>query len=151
MRNGSPVFFLVAIVVFILDQVTKYLIKSYVGPFEVIRIFSFLNIIYAENTSSAFGLFKSLGNSFFVIVAIVAMVTVSVLIVKDKANRLVFSFILGGALGNVADRIIHGYVVDFLDFYVGNYHWPAFNVADSFLTIGIALLVIKTVFYAKKA
>jgi|SRR5208283_210431 len=151
MRNGSPVFFLVAIVVFILDQLTKYLIKSYVGPFEVIRIFSFLNIIYAENTGSAFGLFKSLGNSFFVIVAIVAMVTVSVLIVKDKANRLVFSFILGGALGNVADRIIHGYVIDFLDLYVGNYHWPTFNVADSFLTIGIALLVIKTVFYAKKA
>jgi signal peptidase II len=67
------------------------------------------------------------------------------MIVKDSDNRLGFSLILGGAAGNLTDRIIYGYVIDFLEVYAGNFYWPAFNVADSALTIGIVLLMIKTV------
>ncbi|MDA8214107.1 MAG: signal peptidase II, partial [Nitrospiraceae bacterium] len=65
-------------------------------------------------------------------------------------NRLSFSLILGGAAGNLTDRIIRGYVIDFLDVYAGRFHWPAFNVADSALTIGIFLLAFKLFFEYKK-
>lgn len=141
--------FLIALIIFILDQTTKYLIKSYVSPYEIIRVLPFFNIVYVENIGSAFGMFKSLGNVFFIIVAALAMVFVSILIIKDKDNRLSFSLILGGAAGNLTDRIIRGYVIDFLDMYVGRYHWPAFNVADSALTIGIIFFMAKMVFYKK--
>lgn len=143
-KHVSPIpFFLIALFVFILDQLTKYLIKSYVSPYEIIRVLPFFNIVYVENIGSAFGMFKSLGNIFFIVVAALAMIFVTVLIIKDRDNRLSFSLILGGAAGNLTDRIIHGYVIDFLDVYVGRYHWPAFNVADSALTIGVLLLAIK--------
>lgn len=138
--------FVIALIILVLDQTTKYLIKSYISSFEVIRVLPFFNIVYVENTGSAFGMFKSIGNVFFVAVAAMAIVFVSILIIRDKDNRLSFSLILGGAAGNLTDRLIYGYVIDFLDVYVGRYHWPAFNVADSALTIGILLLMIKTVF-----
>lgn len=142
--------FLVALVIFILDQFTKYLIKSYVSPYEIIRVLPFFNIVYVENIGSAFGMFKSLGNIFFITVAALAMVFVAVLIIKDRDNRLSFSLILGGTAGNLTDRIIRGYVIDFLDVYAGRFHWPAFNVADSALTIGIFLLAFKLFFEHKK-
>ena len=68
------------------------------------------------------------------------------MIVKVRDNRFALSLILGGAAGNLADRIVHGYVIDFLDFSAGGHHWPAFNIADSALTVGIPLLVIDMVF-----
>ncbi|MEW6739727.1 MAG: signal peptidase II [Nitrospirota bacterium] len=150
-KSVSPIpFFLIALFVFILDQFTKYLIKSYVSPYEIIRVLPFFNIVYVENIGSAFGMFKSLGNIFFIAVAALAMVFVTVLIIKDRDNRLSFSLILGGAAGNLTDRIIRGYVIDFLDVYAGRFHWPAFNVADSALTIGIFLLAFKLFFEYKK-
>jgi signal peptidase II len=141
--------FLVALIIFILDQFTKYLITSYVSPYEIIRVLPFFNIVYVENIGSAFGMFKSLGNIFFIAVAALAMVFVTILIIKDKDNRLSFSLILGGAAGNLVDRLVYGYVIDFLDVYAGRYHWPAFNVADSALTIGIVLMVLKMFFASK--
>ena len=146
MKNKTAFFFLIALSVFFLDQLAKYLIRTYIGPFDVIRVLPFFNIVYVENIGSAFGMFKGLGNTFFVIIALLAMALISALIIRDKDNRLIFSLILGGAAGNLMDRIIHGYVIDFLDVYAGRYHWPAFNVADSALTIGIALLICKTFF-----
>lgn len=142
--------FFISFIVFISDQFTKYLIKSYVGPYETIKVLPFFNIVYVENIGSAFGMFKSLGNVFFIIVATLAIIFVTVLIIKDRDNRLSFSLILGGAIGNLTDRIVYGYVIDFLDLYVGGFHWPAFNVADSALTIGIFLLVFKLFFEHKK-
>lgn len=137
----SPIpFFLIALFIFILDQFTKYLIKSTVSPYEIIRVLPFFNIVYVENIGSAFGMFKGLGNIFFIIVAALAIVFVTILIIKDKDNRLSFSLILGGAAGNLTDRVIYGYVIDFIDIHVGRFHWPAFNIADSALVVGIALL-----------
>jgi signal peptidase II len=150
-KHVSPIpFFLIALFVFAIDQFTKYLIKSNVGPYEIIRVLPFFNIVYVENIGSAFGMFKSLGNVFFIIVAALAMVFVTILIIKDRGNRLGFSLILGGAAGNLTDRIIWGYVIDFFDVHVGGFHWPAFNVADSALTIGIFLLAFKLFFEYKK-
>ena len=145
MKKHPDFFFAIAFSVFVLDQVTKYLVKSHVTPYDVIRLLPFFNIVYAENIGSAFGMFKSLGNVFFMVVAAGAIMAVSVLIVRDRANALSFSLVLGGAAGNLCDRIIYGYVIDFLDVYAGRYHWPAFNVADSALSIGIVLMAYKIV------
>ena len=149
MRKRRFIFFFISLVIFALDQLTKYCIRTYVGPFDVIRVTSFFNIVYVLNTGSAFGMFKSLGNLFFIIIALLAMALITVLIIKDGRNRLAFALILGGAAGNLTDRILLGHVIDFLDFYAGSHHWPSFNVADSALTIGISLLLIKTAFEKK--
>src|SRR5271169_6093497 len=126
--HHSSRFFLISLLIFALDQITKYFIKTNVGFYDSIRVTSFFNIVHVQNTGSAFGMFKSLGNSFFVIIALLAMALVKSLIIKDSRNRLPFALILGGALGNLADRIIFRHVTDFLDFYIGTYHWPSFNV-----------------------
>ena len=149
MKKRQFVFFLVSLLIFALDQLTKYFIKTHVGPFDVVRVTSFFNIVYVLNTGSAFGMFKSLGNLFFIIIALSAMALLIFLIIRYSHNRFPFALILGGAAGNLCDRIISGHVTDFLDFYAGSHHWPAFNVADSALTIGISLLLIKTVFEKK--
>ncbi|MBZ0156156.1 MAG: signal peptidase II [Alphaproteobacteria bacterium] len=144
MKKKAALFFLLALCIFLLDQITKQLIIHHIGPFDTLRVAPFFNIIYAENTGSAFGMFKSLGNSFFIAVALGALIAVSVLLVRDGENRLLYSLVLGGAAGNLADRIRYGYVVDFLDLHIGSHHWPTFNVADSALTLGILLLLYKT-------
>ncbi len=149
MKKYPVTFFLISICIFALDQLTKYFIKTHVGPFDVVRVTSFFNIVYVLNTGSAFGMFKSLGNLFFITITLSAMALLIFLVIKDSRNRVPFALILGGAAGNLADRIVSGHVVDFLDFYAGSHHWPSFNVADSALTIGITLLLIKTVFEKK--
>ncbi len=146
MKKRRYIFFLVSLFIFALDQLTKYFIKTHVGPFDVVRVTSFFNIVHVLNTGSAFGMFRSLGNLFFIVVTLSAMALLIFLALKDSDNRFAFALILGGAAGNLADRILFGHVIDFLDFYAGAHHWPAFNVADSALTIGISLLLIKTVF-----
>lgn len=142
--------FSLGIVVYLFDQVTKYLAKQYISPFDAIPITSFFNLVYVENLGSAFGMFKSMGVYFFIAVAVIATVIVAYLILKDSANRLAFGLVLGGAVGNLTDRIVHGAVIDFFDFYVGSFHWPAFNIADIGLTVGITLLLIHAFFFEGK-
>ncbi len=143
-------YFLLALVVFLMDQATKYYILHHLALYQVLKIVPSFNIVYYRNIGSAFGLFKSLGNPFFIVVSLGAILAVSILIVKDADSRLGFSLILAGAAGNLADRIIHGYVIDFLEIYVGSFFWPAFNIADSALTVGIAFLFIRAVFGRKQ-
>lgn len=141
--------FVISFVIYLIDQVTKYLVKKFVNPFDVINVTPFLNIVYLENIGSAFGMFKSLGNIFFISVSVVAIGFISFLIFKDKENRLPYSLLLAGALGNMTDRLIYGYVIDFFDFFVGKYHWYVFNVADASLSVGMILMLIN-VFMVKK-
>jgi signal peptidase II len=146
MKKSPVLFFCLSLIILALDQATKYYIKTHIGPFDPLRILPFFDIVYVENTGSAFGMFKFLGSSFFIVVSVVAIIVLSVLVIKDMRNRIAYSLLLGGAAGNLLDRLFYGHVIDFLDVYVGRYHWPAFNVADSALTIGIALLFFKAVF-----
>jgi signal peptidase II len=99
-----------------------------------------------RNTGAAFGMFRSLGSSFFIILSAVAIIFIVHLLAKRTYSSLGLSLILGGAAGNLIDRLLYGKVVDFIDVSVGSYHWPAFNVADSSLTIGIAVILIKYFF-----
>jgi signal peptidase II len=144
MKKGYALFFLLSLVIFAVDQATKYLVVSRFSLFEAVNILPFFSVVYVRNTGSAFGMFKSLGNAFFIAAAAIAIAVVAVLIVRNREGRFGLSLILGGAAGNMADRLIRGYVVDFLDFYAGGRHWPAFNVADSALTVGIGLLLLQS-------
>ncbi len=146
MTKRAVLLFLLAAAVFVLDQATKLVILKYVGLHDIISVTSFFNIVFVENTGSAFGMFKSLGNVFFIAVATAAMAVVSYLIIKSREDGIAFALVLGGAAGNLLDRITRGAVVDFLDFHAAGWHWPAFNVADSALTIGVGLLFISVIF-----
>jgi signal peptidase II len=149
MKRRYLPYLLLALAVFLLDQATKYFIMHRLTLYQVVKVLPFFNIVYYRNVGSAFGLFKSLGNPFFIVVSLGAILAVSVLIVKDADSRLGFSLILAGAAGNLADRVIRGYVIDFLEVYAGSFYWPAFNVADSALTVGIAFLIVRTIFDRK--
>src|SRR5208283_1015113 len=101
MKNNAYIFFLSSMVIFVIDQITKYFIKTHIGLFEVVQVTSFFNIVHVLNTGSAFGMFKSLGNTFFIVVALAAMALVTILIIRDGHNRLPFALVLGGAAGNI--------------------------------------------------
>jgi signal peptidase II len=150
MKKGYSPFFLLSLIVFLVDQGTKYLITSRFALYDTVPILPFFNLVYVRNTGSAFGMFTSLGNLFFIVVASVAVLIVSFLIVRTREGRFGLSLILGGAAGNMADRLVHGYVVDFLDFHAAGRHWPAFNVADSALTVGIILLLLGSFFHGSR-
>lgn len=144
MRRGYFPYLALSLAVFVVDRATKYLVRTELPRYEVIHILSFLNLVHVENVGSAFGLFKALGNTFFIVIAACIFLFIVFMLVRDRNNRTAFSLILGGAAGNLADRIIFGRVLDFVDVHVGTYHWPSFNVADSALTAGIALMILQS-------
>jgi signal peptidase II len=128
--------------VVLLDQMTKYLARTSIHPLETIELFPVLNLVNVRNQGAAFGMFRSLGNNFFILISVAAILFMLWVIISAKEDYRVFSLLAGGAIGNLIDRLTLGYVVDFLDVTVSGYHWPAFNVADSALTVGIAFLMI---------
>ena len=137
-----------ALVILILDQFTKTLILGYYAWGDTTVVTSFFNIVRAHNTGAAFSFLAGATGWqrwFFTAIGIVAALFI-VWMLRSHAGQKLFSFamgaILGGAIGNVLDRMVHGYVVDFLDFHLAGRHFPAFNVADSAITIGAALLVL---------
>lgn len=124
-----------------LDQITKHMVRTSFGPFETVPLLPFLRLVHVRNEGAAFGMFQGLGNQAFIAISIAAILFVFILLAKSREDRLGLSLILGGAIGNLLDRIAFGRVTDFIDVFAGNFHWPAFNVADSALTIGLVLLL----------
>ena len=132
-----------------LDQVSKRIIVENIeilaNSFEITK---FLNLVYVENRGVSFGLFSEHDKSFYF--GILSMLVSSYIIyLLIKSNNLIeslgLSVILGGAIGNGVDRLYYGYVVDFIDLHLNNLHWPAFNFADSFITVGAAVFVISII------
>ena len=138
----------IAIVVIILDVITKMLIVKQVAYHEIIKVLPFINIVHIENKGAAFGLFAGLGNVFFIIISLVAIGFIAYYLktVQKRVEIISLSLVLGGAVGNLIDRIRIGKVTDFIDFYINNWHWPSFNVADSALTVGIILFLWANIF-----
>ncbi len=143
-------FFLFAVPVVIVDQVTKRFIDHSLTLFSRITVIpGFFDIVKAYNTGAAFSLFANRSSPLVSLVfhaltflAILFVVYLLVKIPPDKKLQLAsLNLIIGGAMGNLYDRFTYGHVVDFLDFYIGRYHWPAFNVADSSIVIGTGLLL----------
>ncbi len=139
--------------VLVLDQVTKYLVTDSLQLYQSIPILPSLNLVLAHNTGAAFSFLSDAGGWqrwLFTVLAIVVSAVILVWIVRLKQHELrlaiALSLVLGGAIGNVWDRITLGYVVDFIDVYYGDWHWPAFNVADSAICIGAVLLIIDALF-----
>ncbi|MBZ5585358.1 MAG: signal peptidase II [Acidobacteriia bacterium] len=137
--------------VFALDRLTKWLIETHVSFLDTYRIIpGFFDIVRSTNRGVAFGLFNESGGAWrtglLVIFSLAAVGLVSALLWKPKRlDRLSvwgFALILGGAAGNLFDRLLSGRVTDFLLFYVGQYQWPTFNVADSAIVVGSGLLVL---------
>ena len=127
---------------------TKAVVEGWIERGEVIRITGFFNLVLAYNSGAAFSFLAGAGGWqrwFFVLIASVATVVIAWLLYRHRDEGLFcagLSLILGGAIGNLWDRIAIGHVVDFLDFHAAGWHWPAFNVADSGITVGAALLIL---------
>ena len=137
--------FLIIALVVILDQITKYLIRVSLAPFETITIFPLLNLVNVQNKGAAFGMFRGLGNTFFIVISIIAIVFMIWVMVTNREHYGIFSLLAGGAVGNLTDRVLFGSVTDFIDVHISRYHWPAFNVADASLTIGILLFILQMI------
>lgn len=136
----------VAAAIIALDQASKALASQYL-PFEQsLRVIpAFFNLTLIHNKGAAFGLFQNQLHLFliFSLIAIIIIFIISLRYArKEPKLQILLGLVLGGAFGNLIDRLRIGYVVDFLDFYLFKYHWPAFNVADSAICVGIGILTI---------
>jgi signal peptidase II len=146
---------LIALLVVVLDRVSKLAVAKHIELQDSISVIpGFFRITHVENRGAAFGLFADSPSEWkiamLVLFSVVALVVVVTLLWRSShsmtATGVGLSLILGGAVGNLWDRLFHGRVVDFLLFYIGQYQWPAFNVADSAIVVGAALLVLEILF-----
>jgi signal peptidase II len=136
----------------ILDQVSKLVIQATfkTEPYKVITIIKdFFDLRYVQNKGAVWGIFSQTPHSFIpkliTLFSVVALLIVVYFFLKlesqCKLELTSISFIIGGAVGNIIDRLYQGYVVDFLDMYIKEHHWPTYNIADSFITVGVAVLI----------
>ncbi|MEO8129522.1 MAG: signal peptidase II [Bryobacteraceae bacterium] len=146
---------LIAAVVFVLDRATKVLIERNVSIWDTHPVIpGFFNIVHTKNRGAAFGMFSDgtseLRTFLLIGVSIAVLIFVAVLLLQpsragfsgSRTTMIGLSLVLGGAFGNIYDRVVSGMVTDFLEFYVGEWHFAAFNVADSAITIGAGLLLL---------
>ena len=146
-----------ALLLLIADQFTKVLILGYYRLGDATHVTNFFNVVRVHNLGAAFSFLSSASGWqrwFFTGIGIVAALFI-IWMLKSHAGQKLFSFsmacILGGAVGNVVDRTLHGYVVDFLDFHYANWHFPAFNVADSAITVGAICLILDELLRVRRA
>ncbi|WP_440615765.1 signal peptidase II [Cysteiniphilum sp. 6C5] len=157
LRNNQLRWIILSIIVIIIDLGTKYLASHNLTYGQPVAVLPFFNLTLLHNYGAAFSFLSNANTTWQVIVlsaialivAIVILVWLARLPKNKNLTACALSLILGGALGNVYDRMIHGYVVDFLDFHINNYHWPAFNIADSAICIGAVMLILMS-FKSKK-
>ncbi len=148
---------IVAIIVLVIDQATKWwILYDVMQPPRVIEVTSFFNMVLAWNRGVSFGMFSSVneyGPHLLTGLAVAIVLGLGVWLYKAETRftARALGLIIGGALGNVIDRVEFGAVVDFLDFHIMGYHWPAFNVADSAICIGAAMLILESLFQQGKS
>ena len=144
--------FYIAAIIFTFDRLSKYFILELSSSDDsfIIPVTSFLNFNLVWNSGIAFGLF-SFNEQFYynIITLIIIIITLIILFFAIKSSdveKIGFSMILGGSLGNIFDRIYYSSVVDFIDFHINNFHWFIFNVADIFISIGVIILIVLEIF-----
>ena len=151
-RAATPrawTWFAAAAAIVLADRLTKLAMLAWLAPGESRALTGFFNLVLAFNKGAAFSFLAGAPGwqtPLFVAFSLVASVVIAALILRRPGERVFcagLALILGGALGNLYDRLAYGYVVDFLEFYIGPYHWPSFNVADSAISIGVVLLAIE--------
>lgn len=150
--RGKLSYLFIPLGVLVADQWTKHWVEARLprGASETI-LPGFLDLVHVQNTGVAFGMFASDGNStswVLTLLGLVALTAVGLYFLwtpaQDRLLLTALALVAGGAVGNLVDRVMAGSVTDFVDVYVGSHHWPAFNVADSAISIGIALLILDT-------
>ncbi len=155
MKRNYNLLTLPALTIVILDQLSKFLVVSTIQLYETIPVINgFFNLVHIRNRGIAFGLMNRPGGNLIFIFLITSTIGAIVLLVlwflrlKNENIGLILglSLIIGGAVGNLIDRLRLREVIDFLDFYIGPYHWPAFNVADSAITVGAFWVAINMIF-----
>lgn len=158
MRKDNILFLLTALVVIMLDQVSKFIIAATIGHYDSIPVIGgFFNLVHVRNRGMAFGLMNrpdaDISLYFLIAVTIIAVLLIIIWSFRLKHDErgllLGLSLILGGAVGNLIDRIRLREVIDFLDVYIGSYHWPAFNIADSAITIGAIWIAVYIIFFSR--
>jgi signal peptidase II len=141
----------IAALIFALDRLTKWLVETHVSVMDTLHVIpGFFDIVHSQNRGVAFGIFNDSTNQWrttlLIVLAGAAVIFISAMLWRpEKLDRWSFwglTLVLGGAAGNVFDRVVWGRVTDFLDFYVRDYHWHTFNIADSAIVIGSALLIL---------
>jgi len=149
----------IAVLVLLLDRLTKWLVQDRISLHESISVLpGFFRLTHVQNQGAAFGLFAESPSEWkvamLILFSVAALAIVSALLWKNSHALTVtgigLALIMGGALGNLWDRLRDGRVIDFLDFYVGRYHWPAFNIADSAIVAGALLLVVEILFSTRE-
>ena len=148
-------YYSVAFIILLVDYLTKWVVRVRLDPIQSVEIIpGYLRLSYWQNSGVAFGLFDAVASVWkpYILAALAVMAVVVIVVYgahmppERKLLRASLAIIIGGILGNLVDRIVRGYVIDFIDFHIyDTFHWPTFNVADSAITIGIALLLIDTV------
>jgi signal peptidase II len=150
MKKNGP-YFLIMIALVALDQATKHIIARTVDLYESVTVIpGFFNITRIHNKGAIFGSFSQANNKLVFALLTAASLAALALVVYyffktpagDKLMKVSLTLIMAGALGNQFDRLLRGHVIDFLDFYVGQAHWPFFNAADSCITIGACLMLV---------
>lgn len=138
-----------SLLVLAVDQVTKWIVDKSMGVYETIELLPFFQLTYLRNQGAAFSFLSDAGGWqrwFFVALSMSFSAGITYWLVRMKPSRhweaAAWSLVLGGAVGNLVDRAFFGYVIDFLDVFYREWHWPAFNVADSAITVGIGMLLI---------
>ncbi|WP_051319424.1 signal peptidase II [Chitinimonas koreensis] len=148
LKAGLARWLVLAAVVIVLDQASKLAVEAALNYGDVIPLFPGFNLVLTYNPGAAFSFLASAGGwqrHFFTVLGLVVAVVLVHLLRRHHAETrfaAALALILGGALGNVIDRVLYGHVIDFLDAYWGVSHWPAFNIADSAICLGAALMVI---------
>ncbi|MEN3295268.1 MAG: signal peptidase [Burkholderiales bacterium] len=138
----------IAAIVVVLDQITKIAITKSFTFGESLPLTSFFNLVLTYNKGAAFSFLAAESGwqrYFFTGIAVAASAFIIYLLKRNPAQRIfcwALALILGGAIGNLIDRILYGHVIDFLDFHVNNWHWPAFNVADSAICVGAVMFIL---------
>ncbi len=155
-RQGLMLWLGIALLVLLLDQFTKVLVLGAFQLGDSTPLTSFFNLVRVHNYGAAFSFLASAGGWqrwFFTGIGVVATLFM-LWMLRSHAGQTLFclaiSLILGGAVGNVVDRLLHGYVIDFLDFFWGRWHFPAFNIADSAITVGAALLILDEILRVRR-
>ncbi len=154
MRLFKSFCFSLSLIILIIDQYSKYIVSQNIGILsQNIELFPFLNLVYVTNKGISFGILSELDISFYLgILSLIISLFIILWILKLNKKREVvsLSMILGGALGNGIDRVFNSYVIDFIDFHIEEWHWPAFNFADSFITVGAIIFIFSNFFNSSK-
>lgn len=140
-----------SVLALVLDQGSKLLVDNSMQLFQSIPLMPYFNLTYVRNTGAAFSFLSDAGGWqrwFFAGLALLMSIVIAVWLSRLKQHETLMAaalaLVLGGAVGNLIDRLAYGYVIDFLDVYVNSWHWPAFNIADSAIVLGVGIMLLES-------